>query len=1177
MKNTILRMAVLGLIGLSSLTVAFAQTGTGELRGLVTDASGAIVPNVQVTLTNSATGDTRATTTTESGVYDFLALPVVGSYTLHVSAKSFRAVQIEGIVVSVGSVATHDIKLEVGTATEEVTVEANTQMVQTAESQVSELVPREIWQEMPLEVRNQNSFIELVAGASPQDDSGNNRGAAVNGAREGAGDYLLDGVDNYEQGQGGRGQISGFDKGGAAVSISPDAIEEYRVITNSFEPEYGKAGGFITDTVLKSGTNKFHGSAFEYNRIQDFAANDFFSNRAGLRDHLVRNQYGASIGGPIVKDKTFFFGSFELHHARQSSPVTTTGTTSQFLNFVQSGGFETFEESNPMGVCMQYLGATCPGALSMASTTGPIFNELYKKGPYPLATSGFSNTAAGLYTGGTCVIQTVSGPQSSPCAYPVPVYGTVSLSDPNNEDEERFSLKIDHSFGAHDNLTGVYAYQNATSVNPFNGGYNLIGPPAITDGRGQDLGITWNHNFGTNILNTARIGYLRHRLDFPPPAGYLGIPSYLTLDPMGVDFGLYSGLPQWFTENQFQFADSLAIVKGKHSFKMGGEYRRIRNGSTFDDDRYSTVWSWGIEDTMTDLGFSSQFEQYYASQNGGAFPFGAAFGSAYMMSAAVNPSTGQSPDFYRGYRGNEYAAYFQDDFRVSSRLTLNYGLRWDYFGPPHNFQPNIDSNLYFGSTATPAPTKTSNPFFPGSPFFASESTATFQVRNHDIWNPDLNNFGPRLGFSWDPQGRGNLVIRGGFGIAYDRIFNNVFENIRFNPPFYSDNQIGTLINGVAVGAAPQETPGLLTNPFTSIAAFNNPAFAPVPNPRHMDQNMVTPYYEQVHFGAQWQFGKGFMFEPEYVGTFGHKLIGLTDINTFDGRLACPPGTYTSGPCFANGYVNGFPDTRINTSIGADNYRNNCCSSNYHALQLTLRRSFRSGLGMQVNYTYSKALDDLSDLFNNRTGEHPADNMNPAYDYGPADFDVKHRFVATVSYQIPFMKGNRFLGGWSTNAIIVRQSGHPFSPYDGSGTYDLNKDGYDTDRVIATVPLSQTINHSVSPADGYLNASDWMGANGSTPYSCPASVNGGLWCNAPIGRNSVVGPGFANIDFNLSKAFKVTESAKLTLQANVFDLFNHPNLEVPVTNVQAANFGQSTSTFGDFGGHRIMQLAVRFDF
>jgi len=1160
-------LVVLAVLALLS-AVSWAQTGTGEINGLVTDPSGAVVANLQVTLTNTATGEKRTTQTTSSGDYHFPALSIVGTYTIAISPKGFKAVKVEGIVISVGIISTHDIRLEVGGGNEQITVEAGAERVQTTESQLSDLVPRQVWQDMPLEVRNQNSFIELLAGASPQDDSSNNRGAAVNGAREGAGDYLLEGVDNYEQGQAGRGQISIFDKGGAAVSISPDAIQEYRVISNSFEAQYGKAGGFITDTVLKSGTNNWHGSLFEYNRIQEFTANDFFSDRFGLRDHLVRNQFGGSFGGPIIKDKTFFFGAAEIHRARQSSPVTTTGTTSAFVNFVQSGAFETFQETNAGGVCMLYLGAPCPGALSMSSTTGPVFNTLYAKGPYPLATSAFSNAAAGLYTGGVVT-------------YPVPVYGTLTVSEPDNQDEERFSVKFDQIFSQKDKLSGVYAYQNANSQNPFNGGYNVIGPPALEDGRGQDLGITWNHTFSPTVLNTARIGYLRHRLDFPPPAGYLGIPSYLTIDGMGVDFGLYAGLPQWFTENQFQYQESLAFVKGKHSFKTGVEYRRIRNGSTFDNDRYSSALPWGIEDTMTDLGFSSQFEQYFASQNDGGFPFGIPFGSAYLESAAVNPSTGQSPDFYRGYRANEFAAYFQDDWRVNGKLTLNLGLRWDYFGPPHNFQSNIDSNMYFGSTVTPVPTATSNPFFPANnPFYAGEATAVFQIRNHDIWNPDLNNFGPRVGFAWDPRGQGKFVLRGGFGIAYDRVFNNIFENIRFNPPLFSDNQIGVLFNGIAAGAAPQETPGLLTYPFTSLSLFNSKLYAPKPNPRHMDQNLETPYYEQVHFGVQWQLPHAFVFEPEYVGTFGHKLLGLEDTNTFDGRLACPPGTYTSGPCFTNGYPNGFPTTRINTSIGADNFRTNCCSSNYHAMQLTLRRSFASGLGMDVNYTFSKALDDVSDLFNNRSGEHPTDNMNPSVDYGPADFSLKHRFVGTVSYKLPFMKNNRWLGGWSTNAIIERQSGHPFSPYDGAGTYDLNKDGYYTDRIVSTVaPMSSVMHGNPAGNDvnnaivggGYLKASDWV------EYTCPATVNGGLWCNPPIRRGSVTGPGFTNVDFNASKAFKITETSKLTLQANFFDLFNHPNFTVPVFNLQEASFGLSQGTFGDYGGHRITQLAIRFDF
>src|SRR5438477_2004947 len=323
---------VLGVLALLT-TIVWAQAGTGELTGLVADPSGAVVPNAQVTLTNSATGDKRTTVTTAAGVYRFSALPIVGTYTLEVAPKGFKAVKVANLVMSVGTTVTQDVKLELGTGSEQVTVEAGAEVVQTSESSLSQLVDRRIWQQMPLQVRNQNSFIELVAGAVPQDGTNSNRGAEVNGTRSGAGSYLIDGTDNNEQGQAGRGQISFYDKGGAATSISPDAIQEYRVITNSYSAEYGKGGGFITDTVLKGGTNLWHGSAFEYNRIQALTANDWFSNNVGARDHLVRNQFGGSIGGPIVRDKTFFYATFEAHKLRESFPVTGTSMTQQFYDF----------------------------------------------------------------------------------------------------------------------------------------------------------------------------------------------------------------------------------------------------------------------------------------------------------------------------------------------------------------------------------------------------------------------------------------------------------------------------------------------------------------------------------------------------------------------------------------------------------------------------------------------------------------------------------------------------------------------------------------------------------------------------------------------------------------------------------------------------------------------------
>jgi Carboxypeptidase regulatory-like domain/TonB dependent receptor len=1165
LRNFVLKFLRLVVALALSIGTLWAQGGTGELTGLVTDPSGAVLAGVSVNLTNTATGDRRSTVTSQSGVYRFTALPIVGTYTLEASPQGFRALKVADIVLSVGTTVTRDLKLELGAAREQVTVEAGVEAVQTTDSSVSQLIDRRIWQQMPLETRNQNTFIELVAGAVPQDDTNTNRGAAVNGAREGAGNYMVEGVDNNEQGQAGRGQISNYDKGGAATSISPDAIQEYRVITNSFSSEYGKAGGFVTDTVLKSGTNAWHGSAFEYNRIQALTANDFFSDRAQIRDHLVRNQFGGSFGGPIIKDKTFFFGSTEFHRVRQSSPLTTTGTTQQYLDWVKSGGLETWAETSPNGLCNNQIwwdnnsplgtgvpgssgvtAAPCPGAFALSKSLGPIFSQLKAVSPYPVANgpaSSLVNRGAGVYT--TNLI------------FPVPVYGQVTVTDPQSQSELRWTAKIDHRLSSKDALYGVYLFQDSTYRDAYSGGFNTIGPAYILTGRGQTVGVTWNHTFSPTVLNTARVGYLRHTANFPPPAGLLGVPSYFTIDGMGVDLGLYNGLPQWFTDNQFQYMDSVSFVRGKHSFKTGAEYRRTRNGSTFFFDKYSSVLPWGIEDTVTDLAFSDEAEQV-------SLPPGVhVLGGAYKISAAVNPTTGQSPNFYRGYRANEFAAFFQDDWRLQSRLTVNLGLRWEYFGPPHNFQPNIDSNLYFGSPVTPITTASSNPYFPANnPFYASVATATFQVRNHEIWNKDTSNFGPRAGLAWDVMGNQRLVARAGAGIMFDRIYNNVFENIRFNPPFFSDNQIGTFFNGVPAGQL--STPGLLTYPFTSLSLYNSPVFQPKPNPRHMDQNLVSPYYEQLHFGLQYDLGKGYVFEPEYIGTFGHKLIGMLDTNTFDGRV-----------------VPGLKTTRINPNIGADNFRTNAFGSNYHGLQLNLRKTYSAGLSFNANYTYSKALDDMSDLFTNRSGMHPTDNMNISNDYGPADFDLRHRFVGAFSYELPFMKSSRWIGGWGLNSIVSLQTGHPFSPYSSNSHYDLNKDGYLTDRIVPTVNAMSTINHKGSPADGYLIPQDW-GLNPTsgavTYYQCPLSVNNGQWCDAPIHRNSLTGPGFRNVDFNVTKRFRVTEGSAVTFQANFFNLLNHPNFKVPAADVNAASsFGKSQNTLGDSGGHRITQLALRFDF
>ena len=1108
---------------------AWAQAGTGELTGLVTDPTGAVVPGVQVDLVNSATGIARQTLTSSAGVYRFVSLSIAGTYTLTVQQPGFKAAKVEGIVISVGTTVTQNIKLEVGAPAEVVTVTSGAELVQSSESAVSTLVDRNVWQNFPLEVRNQNTFINLVAGAVPDAMAGSTRGAAVNGTRGGSGNYLVEGTDNNDQGQAGRGQLSGYDPGGAATSISPDAIGEYRVITNSFAAEYGKAGGFVTDTVLKSGTNQWHGSLFEYNRVQALAANGFFSNSSGNEDSLVRNQFGGSIGGPIIKDKAFFFYAMEWQRARQAGSLSATSTTQQYLDWVKTGGLQQWAENSPDGVCMQNLGAPCPGKFSQSATWGPIFSDLLNTQSFPLATSGLDNGGQGFYTYGL--------------TYPVPVYGDVYVSNPYHLNEYRISAKVDYQLTNKDMLSGLYLNQTANSGDLYGGGGNTIGPAYINDGRGQNWGVTWNHIFSPTVTNTVKASYLRHRSDFPAPEGTLGIPQILTwYDPLTVGFGLYAGLPQYFTDSQYQVQNHVSIIRGKHSFKVGAEYRRTVNASSFFNDTFGSFWPYGVEDLVTDLAFTDEADLAVLGelQNG----------SAEYASAAVNPATGQLPEVYRGFRANEFAAYLMDDWRVGQRLTINWGLRWEYFGPPHNYKPDIDSNFYFGVPVTPISTTSTNPFFPANnPFYASVATGSFQVRNNEIWNKDTNNFGPRLGFAYDMLGNQRLILRGGAGIMYDRIYNNVFENIRFNPPFFADNQIGPAYNGVPVGAL--STPGLYTVPFASTPAFAS-GYSAKPNPRHMDQNMVSPYYEQFHLGLQWEFVRGWALELEYVGTLGHKLTGYYDINTFNGRTA-----------------SGLGSTRINNNIGADNYRNNNFSSNYHGAQATVRKNFAGGLGLNANYTWSRALDYLSDLFNNRGSSVVTDTMNPRVDYGPADFNMANRFVGTVSYELPWAKENRWVGGWQLNAIVSLQSGVPFSPY-ASSANDVNKNGTTNDRVVFVGSGSpmDSLKDGSSPADSYFDKTQWA------KYVCPSTVNGGLWCSSPQGRGTMTGPAFQNVDFNVIKRFKIKETSSVSFQASFFNLFNHPNFALPTFNLSSSSFGRSTAVYGEA---RVTQLALRIDF
>jgi len=529
------------------------------------------------------------------------------------------------------------------------------------------------------------------------------------------------------------------------------------------------------------------------------------------------------------------------------------------------------------------------------------------------------------------------------------------------------------------------------------------------------------------------------------------------------------------------------------------------------------------------------------------------------------PSTGQVPNFKRGYRANEVAFYGQDDWRISPRLTLNLGLRWEYFGPPHNFQANIDSNVYFGTGVTPLPCPSPcNPFFPAnSQYYSYEAGAQFQVHNSSIWNKDLNNFGPRVGFAWDMLGNQKLVLRAGWGTFFDRLYNNVFENIRFNAPYFADEVGGLFRAGAPLG--PIKNPGLLTVPFTSNAAFLDPNIVPVlpkPVPRHMDQNLVTAYYMQHSFGLQYAIAKDFALEANYVGTLGRKLVGIENRNTFDGRIS---GAGSSA--------------RPNTVFNSDNARGNYYGSNYNAFDVTLRKRFSHGLSMNANYTYAKSLDELSDVFRQRNaGTSATDVQNLRVDYGPSDFDIRHRVVVSFDYDLPIFRGNKLLGGWTVNSIISWNTGAPIGFLDGSS--DANKDGTRTDRpefIGSGSVLNSIVGKEINGTYKYLDPAQFD--QSTKCLENPAIDNhGGFWCNSNLGRGAIPGPMFTNVDFGVSKTFKINERAGFRFDANFFDVLNHPNFKNPDGNFvdNGGTFGQSLATIPG-AGHRVTQLAIRFDF
>jgi len=1175
--------------------VALSQTVQGVITGTVTDPTGAVVPNVPVTITNVGTNTSESTVTGSDGSYRFPLVPP-GKYIIDVKAPNFAEVRASGIVVEASQTIPFNVKLELAKASQVVEVTEQTVLVQTATSDLSTQIDRTTIENTPLADRDVFSTLPFLA---PQVSPGLDMSPTSGGARESGTAYLLNGADDNDN----------FSEG--AINIHPplESVQDFSILTNTMSAEYGRGAGAVVTANQVSGTNKFHGAVYEFNRNASLNAEDFFSNRQQLpTPKYIRNQFGGIISGPVIKDKTFF--SFAYDRIKLLSGTTAAN------NFVPTSAGVAYLQSNGGPLGKQILSAL-PPVTSDASCP----NQGNWLNPNTGADSGVPITGKGTnpFTG---VPNTV---------------GCLSFFDPKTDTSNIYYGRVDHNFSSKDRLSVTVNLYRDTFIDKFGGQpLNTTGATAATtNNHFHQIGVSETHVFSPRLVNEVTVSHNRHYNVFVEGDGKTTIPNIFIDNQNEGNLSYQLGGPfeggqvQGFTQDRWGASDNLTFSIGRHSLKLGG-------GGTY-----------GILYRNWDLGLPGQYEfgelitvngncpactpvTPATDPNGSTLQPGGTIANLqdetqsnfagdypYFQETSVDPRTGAKASAYRHYTYHDYNAFVQDDWKFSPRLTFNLGLRWDRYGAPaedHNILAQF-TNLGSCNILT-----------------ASCIAAARVSPVSRMWNTQNHDFAPRIGFAWDPRGDGKMAVRGGFGIYYDRIFDNIWSNGAWNPPFYAlldfEADLGDAV--------------FYSNP-ASIGAAYDPS-NPIPHPgkrvsvRTMDVNMKDSSGDNYYLGVERQFLGNFLFRVNYNGSFGRHLPMLENYNRLDGI-----GYGVSSP-------HSLTAVRPNPLYTGFNYRSDSVSSNYNALVAELQKRMSNGLQFQTGYTFSKLLDVNSELFagcstiGGGTGTtapyYYVSNAQPNMYRGPASYDHKHSYKFSVTYEMPFLKSEKgflghALGGWSVGSLFQFYSGHPVDVYNGrsavrarmapNGTTctsaagclildqngvpyniggDYNLDGVLNDHPVFTGNVSSFYSGK-SPADGYFIDNNRIGCGEAGVPStvsftkssslCPSTPNAFFTNPAygtgatpferfgSLGRGVFRGPQFAQLDLGLSKSFRISETMKLDFKAQGQNILNHPSFECMVTNLNSSDFGkaqclaQSVSTGLGAPVARVMSLGLRLAF
>lgn len=1121
---------------------------TARLTGVVKDTSGATVPGAVVTLTNQGTNVSRTTKTDSDGAYLF-SLVDIGTYSVAAEHTGFKKNLRKGIVLEVNQNGRLDLTLEVGQNTETIEVSDAVAQVDTSGAVLGKVEDTRRIQDLPLVDRDTLQLGLLQAGVfTPDPDDGSGNPFNVSGQRSESLTFMVDGADNTD-----------FLGNNIVVSPNPDAVAEFKILTNNYDAEFGRSSGGIVNQVVKSGTNQIHGSAFEFLRNTVFNARDFFLTE---RSPFIRNVFGGTLGAPIVHDKTFIFGAYQGARRRegQASPqLTVLSANERTGNFGElcpnPSGSGTDFDSN--GNCLNPNGQ---------QLTNPVTGNPYPYNQVPV------NPISANY-----INKYLPLPNRPNNGY--------QFSATSAIDEDQGILRVDHNFTTRDTLSGLYLIDDVREAFPFivgkgasTGGNLPVGSGFATNYRDQVLSVTWTHTFASGWTNEVRGSANRTATleaipdDKTSPAD-LGFTNVNPDDPAGVappimytsgfNMGPSPQGPTKLHNMVFQGQDHMTIPHGRHEWKFGADIHRVE-----DNFNYDFYTNGSFDFGLYGVGpISGTFTGTSLSDFVGGFP-----DNYYQSSNAVY-----------GIRTSSYYFYGQDTFKIHPRLTLVLGLRYEYNTP----QTDVHNNIlgYFGPNAQSivfpdAPPGILYPGDPGTP-------------NRALVYPDRNNWAPRFGFAWDMFGNAKLVMRGGFGIFYD--IEDGALNLQFGgqPPF---GDISNLFYGSSQFAT---TNNLLADPFTPLGITNpypfrasghvGEFFIPKISFAYVtDPHFRTPYSENFNYGFQYQLTRDTAIEAVYVGSLGRKLISSIDVN--------PPSPTTELQQLQNlgflnidcarplsGCINPTTDPNATLQNIGQLYTNTSSGiSDANELQVTVDRRFSHGLSFRAAYTFGKTMD-LTSGFRARSSTY-TDPFDPRLDRGPADFDVRNRFVFSGSWEIPIghrLQDNRvtrtILGGWQANTIATFQSGTPFTLYSNAGS---SGQGNQLERVDIVGPIHKFNSRQIQSFNSTCGAGtdanyyfDPSSFDCSLAYNTTTVLPGSLASFGDLGRNAIYGPGINNWDISFLKKFRITESTNLEFRAEMFNAFNHVQFLNPNNQGFSGTFGQVSQDRGP----RLVQFGLKFYF